>query len=300
MSQWLETRERGSDWTINLMLGLCKRRYRWLVNLLLYPISAYFLLTGGTARRASQQFFRQAQGRARWSDHYRQLLCFSCCLVDRVAILSGDADQFEVHSQGRQELLAARRKGRGMILLGSHLGNFEAAKLLAHREMNLDIQIVAYFGGSSKIRRALDAMNPILKDQFIDPTEPDAIFRMRDVIDQGGILAILSDRTGIGEKQATVDFMGRQTQLPTGPYYLAAILRCPVFCFFGLRVGDYSYDTYAIKLADEIRLSRSRREQQAQQYAQQYAHLLADKAREYPYNWFNFFPFWPIQENRMS
>jgi len=294
MNEWITARERGTSWTISFMIWLCRGRHRWLVNLLLYPIAAYFFITGRTAHRASTHFFTLAKGQARWSDYYRQLLYFSRCLVDRVTILIGDADRFEVHPSGREALMETRQDGRGMIMLGSHLGNFEACKLFAIDRMDMDIHIVAYFSGSTKIRRALDAINPELQQNFIDPTEPDAVFRMRDVIDSGGILAILGDRIGIGERKAQVNFMGETAYLPTGPYYLASILHCPVFCFFGLRVDHYVYDTCAIKLAEHIALARGQREQQAQVYAQQYADLLAEKAREYPYNWFNFYEFWNL------
>ena len=297
MSEWITARERGSTRAIRFMIRLCQRRHRWLVNLLLHPISAYFFITGRAAHRASRHFFRRAKGQARGSDYYRQLLCFSHCLVDRVTILNGGADRFRINSSGRETLMQARREDRGLILLGSHLGSFEACKLLASEHMDLDIHIVAYYAGSGKIREALDAINPGLQQHIIDPTEPDAVFRMRDVIDSGGILALLGDRTGIGEKTASVDFLGEQASLPTGPYYLAAILHCPVFCFFGLRVGDYAYDTYAIKLADRIKLARGQRAQQAQACAQQFADLLATKAREYPYTWFNFYEFWNLPDD---
>lgn len=297
MSEWITVEERGSSWTINFIVRLCQRRYRWLVNLLLHPICAYFFVTGRTAHRASTHFFTLAKGQAHWTDYYRQLLCFARCLVDRVTLLGGEAGQFEVHSSGREALMRARRDGRGIILLGSHLGNFEACQLLASDRMGIDIHIVAYFAGSTKIRQALDAVNPALQQHFIDPMEPDAVFRMREVIDNGGILAILGDRTGIGEKQAIVNFMGEPASLPTGPYYLAAILHCPIFCFFGLRVDDFVYDTYVIQLAEHITLARGQREQQARGYAQQYADLLADKARKYPYNWFNFYAFWKLPDD---
>ena len=223
MSNWLHTRERGTPWTIALMIALCRRRYRWLVNLLLYPIVGYFYLTGRQAHRASREFFRHASGRSRASDYYRQLLCFSRCLVDRVTLLSGDTGRFQVQPNGREALLAARQSGRGLILLGSHLGNFEAAKLLASDRMQLDIHIVAWFAGSNKIRQAPDTINPALKPNFIDPTDPDAVFRMRDVIAASGVLAILADRTGIGDKRAPVHFLGQPAWLPTAPWYLAAI-----------------------------------------------------------------------------
>jgi predicted LPLAT superfamily acyltransferase len=292
MSQWVAERERGSLWTIRFMVLLCQHRYRWLVNMLLYPIAAYFMLTGRSVRRASRHFFLQAKGVYSWRDTYRQLLCFSRSLVDRVSLLMGDASRFEVRPHGREALYECVGKGQGAIMLGSHLGNFEAIKMLARDKMDIDVHIVAYFAGSQKIRQALDAVNPALRHNIIDPTQPDAVFQMRDVIEKGGILAILGDRTGIGDKQLLVKFMGEPTWLPAGPYYMAAILGCPVFCFFGVRVDDYLYDTFIVKLAERIKLGRGQREQHAQVYAQQYADLLADKARTYPFNWFNFFEFW--------
>lgn len=291
-SPWVGKNERGSTWMIRFMILLCQHKYRWLVNGLLHPIVLYFLLTAGKSRTASRHFFINAIGKYSWKHHYRQLLCFSRSLVDRVSILMGESCQFDIQSQGREELINARKKNRGFILLGAHLGNFEACKIMVKDRADIDIHIVAYFGGSQKIRSQLDAINPQLSSNIIDPTTADAVFRMRDVIDEGGVLAILGDRTGIGEKKLRVDFLGESADLPAGPYYLSSILHCPVYCFFGLRAGDGIYHTYINKLADTVTLRRRHREEDAQVYAQAYADLLASKAKQYPYNWFNFFDFW--------
>lgn len=297
-SQWVNEKERGSNWSIHFIFWLCKSRYQWLVQWLLYPIAAYFLLTGGKARRASRHFFQRATGRFTWRDYYRQLLSFSRSLVDRVLILSGKAAEFKINPHGRELLIEERERGRGLILLGSHLGNFEAAKIFIKEKTNIDVQVVAYFGGSQKIRGVLDELNPELAATIIDPSEADAILKMRDVIERGGILAILGDRVGFGDKRLPVSFLGAPAELPAGPYLLAAIMHCPIYCFFGLRVSERKYDTYIIRLAEQIHLTRGKREEQAADYAQQYADMLAEKARQYPYNWFNFYEFWkhPVEE----
>jgi len=292
MTQWVSQNERGSAWTISFIFWLCRSRFRWLVDVLLYPITLYFFLTAGASRRASRHFFENATGRFNWLDHYRQLLCFARSLVDRVVVLSGGAGDFQVNPVGREQLLDVGARGKGVILLGSHLGNFEAAKALLKSQADFDVHIVAYFGGSQKIRRVLDALNPELASMIIDPTDPDAVFSMRDVIEKGGILAILGDRTGIGEKRLPVSFLDEPTHFPAGPYLLASILHCPVYCFFALRVGKRQYDSFVIKLAEQVHLTRGRREEDATLYAQKYADLLAEKARQYPYNWFNFYEFW--------
>ncbi|VAW77147.1 hypothetical protein MNBD_GAMMA13-802 [hydrothermal vent metagenome] len=292
MSQWLSEKERGALWTIRFMSRLCSRRYRWLAELLLYPVVGYFFLTAGRRLQASRHFFERASGHFSAIDHYRQLMCFARSLLDRIAILSGGAAHFQINSNGREQLVEAQRRGKGVILLGSHLGNFEASKALIKDRADINVHVVAYFGGSQKIRNVLDELQPELATQVIDPTEADAVFHMRDVIEAGGILAILGDRTGFGERTLQVDFLGEPAQLPAGPYFLAAALHCPVYCFFGMRVGTGRYDTYMVKLADRIRLTRGQRAEQAQVYAQRFADLLADKARNYPYNWFNFYEFW--------
>ena len=263
---------------------------------MLYPISAYFFVTSGSGYRASKHFFINATGSFSWQDHYRQLLCFAHSLVDRVTILMGEASQFSVEAHGREALIRAREDGQGLILLGAHLGNFEACKLLVKDRANIDVHIVAYFGGSQKIRRQLDAINPEFTHNIIDPTSAEAVFLMRDVVEKGGVLAILGDRVGIGEKKLDVEFLGETAPFPAGPYFLASILQCPIYCFFGLRAGDGIYHSYTIKLADKVILKRHQRQSDAQKYAQAYADMLAGKARDYPHNWFNFFEFWPALE----
>jgi len=292
MSRWITHAERGAEWTMHFMVWLSRRKFRFVVNILLYPIVLYFLVVAGDGRRASRQFFERATGKFSLFDHYRQLMCFARSLVDRVGILSGEAGNFEVVPHGREQLFEVRRKSQGLILLGAHIGSFEAARVLLKDRTDIDVHIVAYFAGSEKIRRALDSLNPQLARNVIDPTAPDAIFSMRDVIENGGVLAILGDRVGIGDNTLEVDFLGAPALLPSGPYFLASILQCPVYCFFGLRTGERRYESYVFKLADRIVLERRQRSEQAKVYAQRFADLMAEMARAHPNNWFNFFEFW--------
>jgi len=263
-----------------------------LVRPLLYPIVAYFSLTSSATRAASLRFYSQVRGHASWKDFFSQLLCFARTLLDGIFILSGDTDDYTVTSHGREMLIEEQKRGNGMILLGSHLGSFEACRILVREKAGLNVHMVAYFGGSQKIRSILDELNPGLADRVIDPTEPDAIFRMRDVIENGGVLAILADRVGIGDKKASARFFGKQIDLPAGPYLLAHVLGCPVYSFFGLLAGKNHYDSYVERVAERIVLPRQGRKQALDAYVQNYADRLEYYCRKYPYNWFNFFDYW--------
>jgi len=296
MSEWIEKKERGSLWTMRLMLFLCRHTGPWLVRPLLYPIVAYFFLTSTEARAASRRFYKRVKGDsgrlAGWADYYRQLLCFARTLLDRIFILSGNTKRYRVNSQGREMLIEEQARGNGMILLGSHLGSFEACRMLVRQEAGLDVHMVAYFGGSRKIRSVLDELAPDLVGRIIDPTEPDAVFRMRDVVEGGGVLAILADRVGFGEKRAEARFFGEAIELPAGPYLLAHALGCPVYSFFGLLAGGHRYDSYVERIADRVTLPRQQRQEALNDYAQNYADQLEKYCRRYPYNWFNFYDYW--------
>lgn len=291
MSEWKQRKERGSLWAMRFMHWLCKYHFEWLIHLLLHPIALYFLLTSRTVRSASESYFQHVQGRYSWLDHYKQLLCFSHSLVDRVMILMGRGHLYTVESQGRELLLEVQEKKQGGILLGAHMGNFEAGNALAKSCAGLTIYIVTHYDQSKKIRAVLDEINPEMNQRVIDLSQSDAVFKMRDVVESGGLLAILADRTDEG-KRVCVDFMGAKAELPAGPYLLAGALQCPVFCFFALRTGYHHYQSYTIKIADKFDISRKNREQQLIVYAQQYASILEEYARKYPYHWFNFFDFW--------
>ncbi|MDQ6991754.1 MAG: hypothetical protein Q9M11_08500 [Mariprofundaceae bacterium] len=292
MSEWVEKEERGSAWTIRLMMFLCKHTGQWLVRPLLYPIVAYFFLTSPDTRATSLRFFTKVNGHSDWRDCFKQLHCFAQTLLDRIFIMSGNTKRYQVTGRGREMFIKEQKRGKGMILLGSHLGSFEACRILIRDEAGLDVYMVAYFGGSKKIRMILEKLNPGLMSRIIDPTEPEAIFKMREAIESGGILAILGDRVGIGEKKASVRFFGEEVELPAGPYLLAHILGCPVYSFFGLLTDKYHYDSCLEPIAECIKLPRKDRQQALNAYAQGYADRLEYYCRKHPYNWFNFYDYW--------
>ncbi|MEJ2608858.1 MAG: lipid A biosynthesis acyltransferase [Candidatus Thiodiazotropha sp.] len=292
MSKWVAKKERGSLWSMRLILFLCRHTSHGVIRPLLYPISAYFFFTSADTRTASLKFYKKVKGKSSWLDYFRQLLCFAETLLDRIYILSGNSDRYQVNATGRDMLIEEHKRGRGIILLGSHLGSFEAIKVLVREKVGLDVYMVAYFAGSQKIRTILDELNPELSTRIIDPTSPDAIFHMREVVEAGGVLAILTDRVGIGEKRATARFFGEETEFPAGPFLIAHILGCPVYSFFGLLSGHCQYDSYLERVAERIELPRNNRQQALNRYVQRYAERLEHFCRRYPYNWFNFYDYW--------
>ncbi len=289
---WHTRKERGAAWTMRFMLGVCRVLGDRPVRILLRPIVWYFFLTSWSAARASREFHRRAIGRSSLRLSYRQLMNFAEALVDRVFILMGKTDHYRITPHGRELLVETANKKQGAIILSAHMGNFEAGRALVRYIAGLKIHIVAYHEASKKIRAVLDELNPELSQNVIDPSQPDAVFKMRDIIEQGGLLAILGDRTGFGGKATEAEFLGDTALFPAGPFMLAAILKCPVYLFMGLRTGDHQYDPYVELLSEQVKLPRKGRDAAVAAYVQSYANRLAHYARQHPENWFNFYDFW--------
>jgi len=292
MADWMDKKERGSLWMMRFACFLCKKTGPKLLSPLLFLIVCYFYVSSHEVKSASMQFFEKVTGKVRSSDYFRQLYCFSRTILDRFFILLGKTASYHVTSHGRRLLLEEKKRGRGIILLGAHLGSFEACRIFIKDKVELDVHIVAYFGASQKIRATLDLLNPEQAKKVIDPTNPDAVFKMREVIEAGGILAILADRVGLSDKRASVNFFGETVDFPAGPYLLAHVLGCPVYSFFGLLSKPYHYDNYLDCLAERVVLPRKNRQEALTEYAQIYADKLEYYCKKNPYNWFNFFHYW--------
>lgn len=289
---WLANEEYGTVLGIRFVVALCDLLGRPAARGFVRVLALYYTLFARTGRRASRAWLSRIFGRtATLREVYRHLCTFALVALDRVFLLQGKNELFELTSHGTEHLTALREAKQGAILLGAHLGSFEAMRARASGRGH-DLHILAYFENAKKINRVLSELAPELHARVITLGSVDAMLRAKQVVDEGGSIAILGDRTGLNNKTAHVDFMGEQAPFPTGPFLLAATLGCPVLLVFGLYTGGNRYDLYCEPFAERIVLPRGDRERALAQYAQAYAARLAHFAQAHPYNWFNLYDFW--------
>jgi predicted LPLAT superfamily acyltransferase len=90
----------------------------------------------------------------------------------------------------------------------------------------------------------------------------------------------------------TMPFLGGQSDLPLGPFRMAAVLRRQVVFMTGLYMGGKRYRIHFEPLADFSNLQSGERQQAIGEAMTRYVSLLEKHCRQTPYNWFNFFRFW--------
>ncbi len=289
---WLQMVERGSAAALWLMLAICRLLGRRVARIILLPVVLYFVATSGPARRGSRAYLRRIGQRDGFWAVYRHCLRFAQCTLDRVFWTLGQTWRFNVTSTGSAYLQAARTSGRGALLVGAHLGSFEAMRAMAQKQ-TLPLNVIGYFKNARLINGLLARFNRDLAVRVI-PIEPgiDFVLRLKERIEAGELVALLGDRVGLTDRAVEVDFLGGKALLPSGPYMLAAMLGCPVYLTFGLYHEPNRYDLYCEPFAERVALSRPSREADARAYAQQFAHRLEHYCRLAPDNWFNFYDVW--------
>lgn len=290
---WRRQQEKSHLAILKLMVWISLTFGRRIGRVVLYGIAAYYVLFAAAARRASRAYLERALGRwAEWSDGFRHVLSFASTIHDRIYLLNGRFDLFEIEVIGAEELHASLERQPGALLIGAHLGSFEVLRAVARGRAGLKVAILMYEENARKINATLEAINPAASADIIALGRTDSMLQARDRLDQGYLVGMLADR-GLGD-DATVDceFLGEMAPFPVGPWRMAAMLRRPVFFMTGLYLGGNRYQIHFEPLADFSTASRADLGAATSAAQQRYVERLAHFCRLAPYNWFNFFDFW--------
>ena len=298
---WKQRREGGGWFAIWLIRAIGCYGGRPLARLCLYPITLYFLLRRADERRDSRAYLTRVFGRPAGLRHVaRHIHTFACTILDRVFLLSEEFRRFEVRVQGLDGLEAQLAQGRGVLLFGSHLGSFEALRVLARRRPDVKIRVVLDKAHNPSMTQLLDALNPEIAAGVIDASQdgPSLMLAIKQAADEGALISLLVDRTHPGAPVQVAQFFGQPAEFPVSPWLIASVLKLPISLGFGLYRGGNRYDLLFESFSDDgIDLPRRGRSVLLASLVQRYAARLEHHARRAPYNWFNFYDFWNLHED---
>lgn len=305
---------------LRLMAWLC-RRLGWRAGaLLLWPITFSIFLFDAAGRQASRRFLTRALGGEAGTgaarrrpvgtrDIFRHYLTFAETLLDRFFLLQGRRALFDIRIEGREHLVAATAAGKGVVLLGAHLGSFEMLRFAAGAGAPAAIRMVMNRNGQDALTALFEELDPSFAASVIALPGPDGdgialALALRETLAGGGVVGLLADRPAAGQAVMVTDFLGAPAAFPLGPFRLAAATGAPVLLGFALRLARRRYLVHIEPLAATITPHHAGKAAGAAEpwaalrpYVTRYAERLAALCREYPYNWFNFHDIWENTDN---
>ena len=173
-------------------------------SFVLFFVMAYFLLRRGHARRASMEYlvrvkncYPQAIGNRpiAWLS-YLHFFTFGQSLLDKYLAWAETPSDIDMDPADSKMLFAAAESGRGCLLIGSHFGNLEYSRGIAHRHPGLVINVLTYDQHAMKFATLLEESDPESRMHLIQVTDLDfeLALRLQDKVQCGEWVMIAGDR----------------------------------------------------------------------------------------------------------
>jgi predicted LPLAT superfamily acyltransferase len=311
---WSEhTEQVAGYWQLRPLLILFRLLPVPFLRVLSFPVGFAYYLCSARGRAESRRYLRKAaaalagEGKKLAVSPLKHILCFSLTLVEKLESWGGKVflDRLRFREDAIRDLRDRLERGEGALLICSHLGNAELLRALAgfnrtgvSREVPVtsvvDFEVTAHFN------RMMRELNPRSALRTIGARDigPDTAVLLLDRLAAGELVVIAGDRTAVGarDRYFLFPFLGEPAPFARGPFFLAALLKAPVYFVFALRQRDLSlkpvYEMGVIKSPLSFDCPRKEREERVRELARSFAECLEEQCKQYPYQWYNFYDFW--------
>ncbi len=223
---------------------------------------------------------------------FRNFYLLGQVLLDKVALLAGFSNQFTFDFEGEEHIREMAVSGGG-LLIGAHMGNWEIAGQLLER-IDTKVHIVMIEAEHEKIKNLLNSVMVkkqmdiiVIKDDFTH------LFKIKEALQNDELVAIHGDRFLPGSKTMTCQFLGKNAEFPTGPFYLAVKYAKQVTFVSAVKQSKKHYHFFATpaKLYKAENNLKSR-ENQTHSMLLDYVKQLEITVKQQPEQWFNYYYFW--------
>lgn len=175
---------------------------------------------------------------------------------------------------------AAAAKGRGVLLMSGHFGNWEFLAYTAGLYHKLPVTIVVKPQKNRIADRLINRYRTRAGNKVVEMKK--AARAIVSALKKGEAVAMLADQSATKDKDLFVDFFGRPASTYEAPAALALKFRCPIIMGFCLRQSDGTYLVETIELPfDDLDDSKS----SVEELTRRHVKALEDKIRERPELW---------------
>ena len=319
-SHWSKQKEKAAGyWHVKLLLILFKLFPVIILRVIAFPVGFFYFLFSKKARTESGRYLQKAAPFVTRQDikkkclspfgPLRHIVSFSLALVEKLQAWGGKFKFKNIHFQNDdvEELINELENGKGVFIITSHIGNIELLRGLASLNRTgvsrkTPVTAVIDMKVSEKFTRMLKELNPQSGFDIINAGEigPYTSVLLEEKLEAGEMVTIAGDRTSAANlsegKNLMIPFLGEEAPFSPGIFYLAALMKAPVYFIFALRRGDLSilpeYNMHVHKNRLSLECSKKERQNLSSLLACSFANLLESYCKQTPFQWYNFYDFW--------
>ncbi|HVM60827.1 MAG TPA: hypothetical protein VMV72_08170 [Verrucomicrobiae bacterium] len=276
-------------------LMLLRRFGLWPAYVWLVFVAAWFTLFAGQERRASRQYLERLLGPQplwKWPGLvYHHFYSMGVSLLDRAAVIIGRARmQFDFADEA--EVLRALAEERGVILVAAHAGSWELGGHLMARH-GRPVNLVVLEREEQRLRQMFDEALRAKKFNILTANDdPLRSIPIVAALRRGELVALHGDRTFGSDATVRLPFLGEPASFPTGPYLLAAATGAPIIHVFAMRTKLRHYRFIAFPARHVPRERGPAQQTVLRECVAEYVDHLTTVLKQYPFQWYNFYPFW--------
>jgi KDO2-lipid IV(A) lauroyltransferase len=186
-----------------------------------------------------------------------------------------------------------RARGRGMIFVSGHYGNWEIGSVCMRHVFDVSLTILALPEDREEANSRRREIRERLGTDTIEVRKSlDTALQIRRRLADNGIVAMLMDRH-IGRDRVTVSLFGRHASFMRTPALMGYLSGAPLVPCFIERRNREGFD---VLMGNPIEVDhQAPRDEAIQQATQAFASQLEDRIRAHPDQWFHFYPYWKAQ-----
>ena len=202
-----------------------------------------------------------------------------------------EIDRAIIGRGGMEHLNEARSRGKGLIVVTAHMGNWDlAGALLGH--MGLPLHAIA---DRFEPQRMDDLINGAREKHGLNilSLEAGSLKQIFTALKRNEIVLLLFDRPQPGEG-VPVEFFGETAYLPPGPAAIAIKTGAALMVGYALRdPGDKTFSGRFEECIEYKHLLTGDKEADIQRVTQEIVHRFEAIIREHPDQWYMFREMWP-------
>lgn len=281
-----DTKQRGSGWSISLVMYLYSFLGYRFSYYLMYPVTFFYFIFATNVKEALKLYYAHLSLPFNAKVYYGHLRIFAVCMLDRfVSRIDPESYTYKYdHIDIPIEILSD-----ASILLHSHFGGWAASSNSIHVDNRLNIVMhEAMLGKIKEIEEKADFKKDIHIIDLGSGMISVSVQIANALLDQE-IVAMMADRAANEKSEIEVDFLGEKAQFNKSPFQIAYKMNKPILVYFVIFVGIQEYKVEYLV----IELDQSKKEDDAVLEAlSKYTTLYEEIVKKYPSQWFNFYNFW--------